>query len=185
MLGLRLERVFALLTALLLSACITAPTPLQMEVKPSVHSGRFAVTYEMQGALQREQGGFEWRIFDALVSQNEASPMQLLLTSPLGTTVAALQFDPTAALATRASLKTPQGTATAATLSDLMNKTLGWELPLQALLPWLGEVTPAPAAALADWGVAAVSRHENGLPRVLSAHNAARNISLRLVFDTP
>lgn len=182
-------RVLLVLICTALAGCITAPAALPSDAQAAVYTGRFAVTYEAQGAPQREQGGFEWRSFatDAVTGAvtGAAAPMQLLLTTPLGTTAAALQWNPNASPAQRASLQSPQGVRYAASLSDLMQLTLGWELPLQALLPWLGGASPAPAASVQGWGIAAESRHENGAIKLLTARSEARNITLRLVFDAP
>lgn len=204
MLKLKCQPLLAAALWCMLSACVSVPAALQTDSQPSLYTGRFAVTYALNHAVQREQGGFEWRIFTGstqtqtqvqIQPQPQASPldapMQLLLTSPLGTTVAVLQFDPTALLTQRASLKTPQDRYFAPTLPALMQHTLGWELPLNALLPWLNAQPPDPvdidgtprARADTEWSIDVVSRHETGLPKIITLTHTGRAITARLVFD--
>jgi outer membrane biogenesis lipoprotein LolB len=170
-----------------LSGCISVPESPQTSVQPQLYKGRFSVTYPLQNAVQREQGGFEWRIFqDPHATPQNAleTPMQLLLTSPLGTTVAAVQFDPTALVAQRASLRTPQSNHFASNLPALMEHTLGWELPLQNLLPWLTARAVKPEN-IAEWAVEIVSRHDTGAPKIITLTHIERRMTARLVFDAP
>lgn len=174
-----LRAAFGLILAATLAACITPPAAPLTELKAAVHRGRFAVTYEAQGEARREQGGFEWRSFGA----KSDAPMQLLLLSPLGSTLAALQFDPAARSEQRASLSTPQGTTYAPSLPELMQQTVGWELPLQALAGWLEAQTPPQPADTLGWTLGALTRYDTGAPRLLNARHEAKNISLRLAFE--
>jgi outer membrane lipoprotein LolB len=164
--------------AAVLAACVSVPALPPSSEKPTIYTGRFAVSYIKDGATQREQGGFEWKI----VATNHAEKtMQLSLLSPLGTTVALIALDPHKPAQLRASLTTPTQTDTAPDLDALMENTLGWRLPLSQLLPWIAKTPPTQSPA--DWQIAVASRHDSGLPRLMTANNPALELTVRLVFE--
>jgi outer membrane lipoprotein LolB len=150
-----------------------------------VYSGRFTVSYDKEGSAQREQGAFEWNIQAKApitsASAQEAA-MQLALLSPVGSTIALITFKPTESVADeRASLKTPAQTLTAPDLDTLMDDVLGWRLPLSQILPWLSKDTPQESPA--DWTITVTSRHDDGMPKLITAENRTLKLSARLVFD--
>lgn len=164
--------------AVVLSACVTVPELPELTSKATIHTGRFAVSYQKDSVAQREQGGFEWKI------QNQAGrdkAMQLTLLGPLGTSVALIALDPQTNAERRASLTTPLRTDYAPTLDLLMQRSLGWDLPLSELIAWLGKDEPQNAPA--DWNIKVLSRYDSGLPKLMTAENPALQINVRLIFE--
>ena len=133
--------------ATLLSACATHPPPLAGHV----YSGRLAVRTDAAPyqPARSVTGQFE-------LSGN-ASVGQLILTSPIGTTVARASWsDPVGTLGTpsRIELEADGTTTRYATLEDMMQRAIGDQLPLPAMFDWLsGQPWPAePAQRSADGG---------------------------------
>ncbi len=179
----RRHLLLACASASLLTACVTAPTRPELTETPTLYSGRFSISFPKEGLTQREQGGFEWKIQSALAPKT-AEPekaMQLSLLNPLGSIAAIIAYDPKASIDKRASFTSPLQTDYAPTLNVLMQRTLGWRLPLTELLPWLE--TTEPRSQPEKWAITVVSRFEGGLPKLLTAHNPALSISVRLVFE--
>ncbi|WP_423393065.1 lipoprotein insertase outer membrane protein LolB [Burkholderia sp. LMG 21824] len=126
--------------ALALAGCASTPpsagTPagaaLQTAATHAYH-GRFAVQYDDRlGKQQNVYGNFDW--------QEHGDDVSLELRSPLGQTLAVVKSTPQAA-----SLELPnRPTQYAPDVGDLMQKTLGFELPLAGLRYWLLP-TAAPA----------------------------------------
>jgi hypothetical protein len=170
-----------------LNACVTVPTmAISDQLAPQTYAGRFSVSYLKDDTPVREQGSFEWKIAaiqssrEPIVQPNRA--MQLSLLGPLNATLALLAVDPNAPLTEQASLTTPGTTLRAPDLSTLMNRVLGWQLPLEAVLPWLSVNSPK-AAPSPEWRMDVLSRHESGFPKVLLATHADKHMTVRLVFD--
>ena len=127
-----------LASALLLQACVSHPPPLPGHV----YSGRLAVRSDAAPNLPARSvtGQFE-------LSGN-ASSGQLILTSPIGTTVARARWsDPvgTQGVPSRIELEADGGTTHYATLEDMMQRAIGDQLPLPAMFDWLSG-RPWPAA---------------------------------------
>ncbi len=114
-------RLAAGITAALLSACATAPTPLE-----GLISGRLAVNVAASTAEPARQlsGSFELR--------GNAARGQLDLVSPIGVTVAQARWMPG-----RVELAGPAGPTIFASLDELSEQTFGEPLPLAALFDWL------------------------------------------------
>lgn len=110
----------------------TAGAVLQTAATHAYH-GRFAVQYDDRlGKQQHVYGNFDW--------QERGDDVSLELRSPLGQTLAIVKSTPQAA-----SLELPnRPTQYAPDVGDLMQKTLGFELPLAGLRYWLLP-TAAPA----------------------------------------
>lgn len=128
----------AVASALLLQACVTHPPPLPGHV----YSGRLAVRSDAapNQPARSVTGQFE-------LSGN-ASSGQLVLTSPIGTTVARARWsDPvgTQGAPSKIELEADGGTTHYATLEDMMQRAIGDQLPLPAMFDWLAG-RPWPAA---------------------------------------
>ena len=107
-----------------------AGAALQTAATHAYH-GRFAVRYDDRlGNPQNVYGNFDW--------QEHGDDVSLELRSPLGQTLAVVKSTP------RASLDPNRPTQYAPDVGDLMQKTLGFELPLAGLRYWLLP-TAAPA----------------------------------------
>ncbi|MFL6698107.1 MAG: lipoprotein insertase outer membrane protein LolB [Vitreoscilla sp.] len=137
----------AVALALLLQACVSHPPPLPGHV----YAGRLAVRSDAApGVPARSMSGqFE-------LSGN-ASSGQLILTSPIGTTVARARWsDPagTQGAPSRIELEADGGTTRYATLEEMMQRAIGDQLPLPAMFDWLsGRPWPdAPARRSTDGG---------------------------------
>ena len=133
--------------ALSLQACVSHPPALPGHV----YAGRLAVrTDAVPGLPARSMSGqFE-------LSGNEASG-QLILTSPIGTTVARARWsDPvgTQGAPSRIELEADGATTRYATLEEMMQRAIGDQLPLPAMFDWLsGRPWPdAPVQRSADGG---------------------------------
>jgi outer membrane lipoprotein LolB len=128
----------AVALALLLQACVTHPPPLPGHV----WSGKLGVrTDAAPNQPSRSMSGtFE-------LSGN-ASSGQLVLTSPIGTTIARARWsDPvgTQGMPSKIELEADNGVTHYATLEDMMQRAIGDQLPLAAMFDWL-DGRPWPAA---------------------------------------
>jgi outer membrane lipoprotein LolB len=128
----------ALASALWLQACVSHPPPLPGHV----YAGRLAVRSDAAPGLPARSmtGQFE-------LSGN-ASSGQLVLTSPIGTTVARARWsDPVGAQGdpSKIELEADGATTRYATLEDMMQRAIGDQLPLAAMFDWLSG-RPWPAA---------------------------------------
>ncbi|WP_322088945.1 lipoprotein insertase outer membrane protein LolB [Burkholderia sp. BCC1999] len=127
--------------ALALAGCASTPPSASAPTTGAVlqtaathaYHGRFAVQYDDRlGKQQHVYGNFDW--------QEHGDDVSLELRSPLGQTLAIVKSTPQAA-----SLELPnRPTQYAPDVGDLMQKTLGFELPLAGLRYWLLP-TAAPA----------------------------------------
>ena len=135
---LHLRGVGAMALALLLQACVSHPPPLAGHV----YSGRLAVRTDTAPGLPARSvtGQFEL--------SGTASSGQLILTSPIGTTVARARWsDPvgTQGVPSKIELEADGATTHYATLEDMMQRAIGDQLPLPAMFDWLSG-HPWPAA---------------------------------------
>ena len=135
----------AVALSLLLAACATHPPPLA----GAVHSGRLAVRSDASGsqAAHSVSGQFEL--------SGSAASGQLVLTSPIGTTVARARWSqPAGALGepSEIELEADGRTSHFDSLDAMMRQALGDSLPLAAMFDWLaGRPWPAaPATRAAD-----------------------------------
>ena len=175
------------LLALLLQACVSHPPPLPGHV----WSGRLAVRTDAATNLPARSvtGQFE-------LSGN-ASSGQLILTSPIGTTVARARWsDPvgTQGVPSTIELEADGGTTRYATLEDMMQRAIGDQLPLPAMFDWLaGRPWPdAPVARGTDgqsfdqlgWHVDLSQLADN---RLIDAQRAlpAPTLHVRVKLDAP
>ena len=130
--------VFSL--ALLLQACVTHPPPLPGHV----YSGRLAVRTDAAPDLPARSVSGQFEL------SGNASSGQLVLTSPIGTTVARARWsDPvgTQGVPSRIELEADGATTHYATLEEMMQRAIGDQLPLPAMFDWLSG-HPWPAASV-------------------------------------
>jgi outer membrane lipoprotein LolB len=133
--------------ALLLQACASHPPPLPGHV----YAGRLAVRTDAAPDLPARSTSGQFEL------SGNASSGQLILTSPLGTTVARARWsDPVGTQGTpsRIELEADGATTRYATLEEMMQRAIGDQLPLPAMFDWLsGRPWPdAPVQRSADGG---------------------------------
>ncbi len=109
-----------------LTACVSAPTTTGFDNNTPWLQGRLLVRVDASAEqlARSASASFELR--------GSGKQGQLRLLSPLGTGLATAQWAPG-----QASLTTPSGTTTFATLDELSQQALGEPLPLAALPDWL------------------------------------------------
>jgi outer membrane lipoprotein LolB len=124
------------------SGCATRPhepstsnatTSVTAQTSRAYH-GRFAVQYDDQNGQQRNAyGNFSW--------QETGDTVTLQLRNPLGQTLAIVTSSPSSA-----TLELPnRAPQTATNVSELMQNTLGFALPVEGLRYWL-QPSPAPTS---------------------------------------
>jgi outer membrane lipoprotein LolB len=125
---------FAATAAFVLSGCAIQPrlpttsaasTSLTTQTSRAYH-GRFAVQYNDQNGVQRNAyGNFDW--------QENGDTVTLQLRNPLGQTLAIVTSSPSSA-----TLELPnRQPLNAGNVSELMQSTLGFSLPVEGLRYWL------------------------------------------------
>jgi outer membrane lipoprotein LolB len=172
--------VLPLVTAIGLSACAT---PVEVPPPPAGQwQGRFAVTLTQApadtNAMQTEEDRAQGRFRLERTAQGRIS---LDLFSPFGQTMARAGTGPDGAwLALQDGRRLEAGDA-----DTLLERALGWRLPVSALPDWLAGREPTDD----DWLVRVERRFSNGAPRTLQADWPAqagmgvRRLRLRIVVD--
>lgn len=129
--------------AVALAGCAVTPThgPSTSSATPelstqtsSAYHGRFAVRYvDQNGQTRNAYGNFDW--------QQQGDTVTLQLLNPLGQTLAVVTSSPASA-----TLELPnRQPVTADNVSELMQHTLGFALPVEGLRYWLAS-SPAPTS---------------------------------------
>jgi outer membrane lipoprotein LolB len=178
-------RVGAVLLAALLAACATAPSAPER-----VTTGRFAATATRDDARQSVSGRFTLAV---------AGPRRTLdIATPVGTTIARVEIEPARTTVTGPQLETLTG----ADPDALIERVLGWRLPVAGLADWLdGRPDPArPARTVRDgerltieqdgWTVIVEETSPvTGKPRRLALLRPERGaepaLTVRLIVDDP
>ena len=122
----------------LLQACASHPPPLPGHV----YSGRLAVRTDAAPDLPARSVSGQFEL------SGNASSGQLILTSPIGTTIARARWsDPVGmqGVPSRIELEADGATTHYATLEEMMQRAIGDQLPLPAMFDWLSG-RPWPAA---------------------------------------
>lgn len=128
----------AALATSLLSGCATPPQPgASAQSRADVeYQGRFSVRYVDQNGQQRDAyGNFDW--------VERADTVTLELRNPLGSTLAVVEASPTSA-----TLRLPnQPPRSASNVEDLMQRALGFPMPVSGMRYWLrNQVAPTSQA---------------------------------------
>ncbi|MGN6085595.1 lipoprotein insertase outer membrane protein LolB [Trinickia sp.] len=129
--------------AVALAGCAVTPThgPSTSNATPELstqtmhaYRGRFAVRYvDQNGQPRNAYGNFDW--------QQQGDTVTLQLLNPFGQTLAIVTSSPATA-----SLEMPnRQPVTADNVSELMQRTLGFSLPIEGLRYWLAS-SPAPTS---------------------------------------
>ncbi|HEX7682859.1 MAG TPA: lipoprotein insertase outer membrane protein LolB [Trinickia sp.] len=129
--------------AVALAGCAVTPThgpstsnaTAELSTQTSLgYHGRFSVRYvDQNGRTRNAYGNFDW--------QQQGDTVTLQLLNPLGQTLAIVTSSPETA-----SLELPdRQPVTADNVSDLMQHTLGFSLPVEGLRYWLAS-SPAPSS---------------------------------------
>ncbi|MEZ5658964.1 MAG: outer membrane lipoprotein LolB [Burkholderiaceae bacterium] len=169
-------------TAGALSSCATQGPAVAPA--PGHWSGRFSLTLSLPPSDQNAQQGREERAQGRFtLTRSEAGRIDLDLFSPFGQTLAQARSEPG-----QASLVTHDGQRLTAVDPDtLIERALGWRLPVSALPDWLqSRAEPAPNGG---WVVRFERRFADGRPRTLQADWPAdarldeRRLRLRVVID--
>ena len=157
----------------LLEACATpARSPADR-----AYTGRFTVTTASAEQRESVSGRFALEI---------RGQQQLLeLSSPLGTTVARIEIEPSGARATGAQMQEVRG----ADADALTEQLLGWPLPVSGLADWIeGRPVPSRAARVEREGGRVVLLEQDGwtirLPEYFELLGAAER-PRRLVLERP
>jgi len=164
----------------LVAACAT-PTP-DIGAPTGLWLGRFSMVLTEPGVERRQeqvQGRFELR--------SHGERRSLTVFSPFGQTLAQLDDRPG-----HARLTTSDGTVLEAdTAEGLLERALGWRLPVHELPAWLEARAGEPQLAGSDWRVRVARRFDDGRPRILEADWPAtprvgsRELQVRIVVDSP
>lgn len=122
--------------ALALTGCATQPQKAAMATsrasEATEYQGRFAVHYaDQNGQIRDAYGNFDW--------VEQADAVTLSLRNPFGSTLAIVSATPT-----NATLEVPNhAPATASNVEELMQRSLGFPMPVAGLRYWLkGEPAP-------------------------------------------
>ena len=168
--------VFIGAALLALAGCASVAPPAG-EAPPL--AGRLAVTVAAHEGASARSGSTQFEL------HGSAERGRLVLTSPLGTTLARASWQPGSAQA-----DTGGGVQRHASLDALAERLLGEKLPLAALVEWLHgrPWSAAPHAPVPGgfeqlgWGID-TSRRADGL--LLATRAAAPAITVRALLDTP
>jgi len=159
-----------LVSLLLLTACATPARP----PADRAYTGRFAVTTASAAQRESVSGRFALEI---------RGVQQLLeLSSPLGTTVARIEIDPSGARATGAQMQEVRG----ADADALTEQLLGWPLPVAGLADWIeGRPVPNRVARIERENGRIVLLEQDGWTIRLAEHFEINGGPRRLVLERP
>lgn len=177
--GSRVRRLLLAGLAALVAAC-ASPAP-DTDARTGIWLGRFSMLLTEPGVERRQeqvQGRFELRA--------HGERRALTVFSPFGQTMAQLEDRPG-----HARLTTSDGTVIEDDSAEaLLERALGWRLPVGELPAWLEARAGEPQLAGSDWRVRVARRFDDGRPRVLEADWPAtprvgsRELQVRIVVDS-
>lgn len=186
----------ALVPALLLGGCAAPPPPVGPPLAREVRtyrdnlevSGRISVRYQRERKEEALHGSFQWH--------QVGGQVDIVLSSPLGQTIAEIAVTPELATLTQSGLP-PR---TAAGIDALSAEVLGWPLPVAGLRAWLqgfamdAQGRPVVADALhpeistADgWHIRYVGWHPDASPKRIDLRRGGpgpgAEVSLRIIVE--
>jgi len=180
--GGRIGRRLVLAGLAVLAAACASPPPEPVDAVAGQWLGRFSLVLTEPGVERQQekaQGRFELR------AHGERRALEVF--SPFGQTLAQLEDRPG-----RARLTTSDGAVLESdTAENLLERALGWRLPIGELPAWLGARGTDPQAPGSDWRVRVTRRFDDGRPRILEADWPAtprvgtRELRVRIVVDGP
>ena len=154
----------------LLTACATSP----LVPADRAYAGRFSATTLLGEQRESVSGRFSLEI---------RGVQQILdLASPLGTTVARIEIEPSGARATGARMKEVRG----ADADALTEQLLGWPLPVSGLADWIeGRPVPSRVARVEREGERVVLLEQDGWTIRLPEYFETAARPRRLVLERP
>lgn len=163
------RRLAAWCLALIVAGCTTAQPAMVPDTSLGRWSGRFSITLLGPQGADTERRDNEDRAQGRFELNKQPGRLNLALFSPFGQTMATAT-----AIPGRATLTTANGQVfEAESTSELVQRALGWRLPVDALPGWLaGERVASDdrTVTLDGWRVRVEKRLVNGKPRILAAN---------------
>jgi outer membrane lipoprotein LolB len=159
----------AIVLPLVLAGCAITPPAVER-----VYSGRFVAMAQGNGRPSSVSGRFTVEV---------SGRQQVIdLATPLGTTVARIEIGPGRASATGPQLQT----ATGPDADELVERLLGWQLPVSGLADWLeGRPEPTrPARTLVTGGRIGTIEQDGWTIRI-EEYSTVTNRPSRLALDRP
>lgn len=159
----------AIALALGLMGCAVAPPALER-----AYSGRFVAMAQANGRPSSASGRFTVEV---------RGPLRVIdLATPVGTTVARIEIEPGRATATGPQMQTASGPDA----DELVERLLGWRLPVSGLADWLeGRPEPTRAARTVKEDGRISTIEQDGWTIRIEAHSAVTGKPSRLSLDRP
>jgi outer membrane lipoprotein LolB len=156
--------------ALALAACATTPSA----PPERAYAGRFAATAALGEQRNSVSGLFTIEV--------RGTRQTIDLASPVGTTVARIEIEPGYARATGPQMQTASGPDA----DELVERVLGWRLPVTGLPDWIaGRPAPGRAARTQSDGERISVIEQDGWTIRLAEYSAATDRPRRLVLERP
>jgi outer membrane lipoprotein LolB len=159
----------AIVLPLVLAGCAITPPAVER-----AYSGRFAATAQANGRPGSVSGRFTVEV--------RGRQQVIDLATPVGTTVARIEIEPGRATATGPQMQT----ATGPDADELVERLLGWRLPVSGLADWLeGRPEPTRPARTQSMGDRISTIEQDGWTIRIEAYSTVTNKPSRLAFDRP
>lgn len=159
----------AIALPLVLLGCAVAPPAIER-----AYNGRFVAMADAKGRPSSVSGRFTVEVRGRL--------QVIDLATPVGTTVARIEIEPGRATATGPQMQTVTGPDA----DELVQRLLGWPLPVSGLADWLeGRPEPTRPARTAKLDGRTSTIEQDGWTIRIEAYSAATSRPSRLALDRP